>query len=135
MSTGSQNSLFNNLKPNLTEIRVEPDREGMEVFVLPFSQMYAVFILWPVPAENCIYLTKKKLWMHLDGTDHNCPYGLHSPKSNQNTDILLKGVILSGLQLESYKEAQSADKQGQQEDILKCSRQTNSAKPRIGKYS
>lgn len=23
--------------------------------LLPFSQMYAVFILWPVPAENCIF--------------------------------------------------------------------------------
>lgn len=52
-------SVFSSFKKTwhiLNWTRQEADR-GV---VLPFSQMYAVFILWPVPAENCIFFKKNR---------------------------------------------------------------------------
>lgn len=87
MSTGSQKSLFSNLKRNLRKIR-EGGHRGVCLTI--FSDVRRFHSL----ACTCrkLHLFNKKLWMHLDGIDHNCPHGLHSPKSNKtkNTDILLK---------------------------------------------
>ena len=55
MSTYSQVSDYSSLK----RLDIYSDRHGREVLSYHFSQMYAVFILWPVPAEDCIFYIKK----------------------------------------------------------------------------
>lgn len=107
------------------------------MFVLPFSQMYAVFILWPVPAENCIFFKKKSYRGMWTAWIFNHPFfffGLHSSKY---TDIFTQDVILNGFTVGSAERSARKRKLNKvsRKTYCKCSRQTNSAKkkPRIGK--
>lgn len=80
--------------------------------------MYAVFILWPVPAENCIFKKKKKKGIRT-AKDHNRPSGLYSCTDQKE---VLTFYLRSNSQWITVavlrKRLRSAAKQGQQKDTL-----------------
>lgn len=81
--------------------------------------MYAVFILWPVPAENRIFKKKKKKKGIRTAKDHNRPSGLYSCTDQKE---VLTFYLRSNSQWITVavlrKRLRSAAKQGQQKDTL-----------------
>lgn len=78
--------------------------------------MYAVFILWPVPAENCIFFKKEGI---RTAKDHNRPSGLYNCTDQKE---VLTFYLRSNAQWITVavlrKRLRSAAKQGQQKDTL-----------------
>lgn len=86
----------------------------MEGVVLPFSQMYAVFILWPVPAENCIFFKNLEV-----SRQHffYCPFSLHIVQTINIPTFDLRGLFSMDYSC-AKRRLKGAAKQGQQKNIL-----------------
>lgn len=91
--------------------------EGIEVLSYHFSQMYAVFILWPVPAENCIFF---KIKFEVSGRYRSLP-SIWPAQCTDPPKILTfylrcnsQWITVAVLR----RRLISAAKQGQQKDIL-----------------